>query len=59
VFKRALCELLEAELVPLQQKVKEIKESKSYFRILQDGAEEASRLAAEKMTKVYKAIGIY
>lgn len=59
VFKRALCELLEKEILPIQEKVKEIKESKSYIRILQDGAEEASRLAAEKMTQVYKAIGIY
>jgi tryptophanyl-tRNA synthetase len=59
VFKRALCDLLEKELLPIQEKVKEIKESNSYIKILQDGAEEASRVAAEKMTQVYKAIGIY
>lgn len=59
VFKRALCELLEKELLSIQEKVKEIKESKSYLRILIDGQEAAQELANEKMTKVYKAIGIY
>ena len=59
VFKRALCELLEKELLPIQEKVKEIKESKSYLRILIDGQEAAQELANEKLTKVYKAIGIY
>ena len=59
VFKRALCELLEKELLPIQEKVKEIKESKSYLRILIDGGWSAQQLANEKMTKVYKAIGIY
>jgi tryptophanyl-tRNA synthetase len=59
VFKRALCELLEKELLPIQEKVKEIKESKSYVQVLQDGGWAAQQLANEKMTKVYKAIGIY
>lgn len=59
VFKRALCELLEKELLPIQEKVKEIKESKSYIQVLQDGSLSAQQLANEKMTKVYKAIGIY
>ena len=59
VFKRALCELLEKELLPIQEKVKEIKESKSYTQVLQDGGRSAQQLANEKMTKVYKAIGIY
>lgn len=59
VFKRALCELLEKELLPVQEKIKEIKESKSYNQVLQDGNKSAQQLAAEKMTQVYKAIGIY
>ena len=59
IFKKALCELLEKELLPIQEKVKEIKESKSYIQILQDGGWSAQQLANEKMTKVYKAIGIY
>ena len=59
VFKRALCELLEKELLPIQEKVKEIKESKVYLKILEDGAWEAQQLANEKMNLVYKTIGIY
>lgn len=59
VFKRALCELLEKELLPVQEKVKEIKESKVYLKILEDGAWEAQQLANKKMNLVYKTIGIY
>ena len=59
VFKRALCELLEKELLPIQEKVKEIKESKSYYPVLVKGRDAAQELANEKMTKVYKAIGIF
>ena len=59
IFKKALCELLEKEMLPIQEKVKEIKESKSYIQVLQDGGWLAQQLANEKMTKVYKAIGIY
>ena len=59
VFKRALCDLLEKELLPIQQKVKEIKESKSYYPVLVKGRDTAQDLANEKMTMVYKAIGIY
>jgi tryptophanyl-tRNA synthetase len=59
IFKKALCGLLEAELVPLQEKVKAIKESKSYLQVLHEGSLSAQQLANKKMTKVYKAIGIY
>ena len=59
VFKRALCELLEKELLPIQERVKEIKESKSYERVLEDGSYAAQLLANEKMTLVYKNLGIY
>ena len=59
IFKKALCELLKKEILPIQEKVKEIKESKSYIQVLQDGGWLAQQLANEKMTKVYKAIGIY
>ena len=46
VFKRALCELLEAELVPLQQKVVEIKETQSYKEVLAAGAAFAAEIVA-------------
>ena len=58
VFKRALCELLEAELVPIQQKVAEIKETKSYKEILAEGAAFATEITRKKMIDVYTKIGL-
>ncbi len=58
VFKRALCELLEKELLPIQERVKEIKESKSYVQVLQDGNWAAHDLAFSKMREVYKKLGL-
>ena len=58
VFKRALCELLEAELVPLQQKVAEIKETKSYKEALAEGAAFATEITRKKMIDVYTKIGL-
>lgn len=58
LFKRALCELLEKELLPIQQKVKAIKESKAYLAILEDGMVEANKLAKEKLSIIYKTIGL-
>lgn len=57
-FKRALCELLEAELVPLQQKVAEIKETKSYKEVLAEGAAFATEIARKKLIDVYTKIGL-
>lgn len=58
IFKRALCELLEAELVPLQQKVAEIKETKSYKEVLFEGAVFATEITRKKMCEVYTKIGL-
>jgi tryptophanyl-tRNA synthetase len=58
VFKRALCELLEKELLPIQEKVKELKTTKYCERILEAGAAYASYLATEKMQLIYKNIGL-
>lgn len=58
VFKRALCELLEAELVPLQQKVNEIKETQSYKEVLFEGAMFATEITRKKMCEVYTKIGL-
>lgn len=58
IFKRALCELLEKELLPIQHKVKAIKESKAYLAVLEDGMVEANKLAKEKMSIIYKTIGL-
>ena len=58
VFKRALCELLEAELVPIQQKVAEIKETQSYKEVLAEGAAFAAEITRKKMIDVYTKIGL-
>ena len=58
IFKRALCELLEAELVPLQQKVTEIKETQSYKEVLFEGAMFATEITRKKMCEVYTKIGL-
>ena len=58
VFKRALCELLEAELVPLQQKVVEIKETQSYKEVLAEGAAFATEITKKKLIDVYTKIGL-
>ena len=58
VFKRALCELLEAELVPLQQKVAGIKESQSYKEVLAEGAAFATEITRKKLIDVYTKIGL-
>ena len=58
VFKRALCELLETELAPIQQKVAEIKATKRYKKVLFDGAMYATKLTKKKMREVYKKIGL-
>ena len=59
VFKRALCDLLEKELKPIQEKVKYLKATDYCNRVLQNGAAYASYLASEKMNTIYKKIGIY
>ena len=58
VFKRALCDLLEKELVPIQEKVKELKTTGYCDDVLRNGAAYASYLAGEKLNTIYKKIGI-
>ena len=58
VFKRALCELLEADLIPLQRKVAEIKETQSYKEVLAEGAAFATEIARKKLIDVYTKIGL-
>lgn len=58
VFKRALCELLETELAPLQQKVAEIKETQSYKEVLAEGAAFATEITRKKLIDVYTKIGL-
>lgn len=58
VFKRDLCWLLEAELVPIQNRVKEIKDSDDINLALYLGRIDAQQLATLKMTDVYKKLGL-
>ena len=58
VFKRALCELLEAELVPLQQKVAKIQSTGTYKEVLFEGAMFATEITRKKMIDVYTKIGL-
>lgn len=58
VFKRALCELLETELIPIQEKVKEIKASDTIDITLYLGRTEAQQLATLKVTDIYKKLGL-
>lgn len=58
IFKRALCELLEAELKPIQQKVAEIRANKTWVEVLTQSGKYANSLAAKKMDLVYRNLGI-
>ena len=59
VFKKDLCVLLENELVPLQQKVNDIKKNTILLKsLLVNGAEKANRIAGQKIKEVYNTIGL-
>lgn len=58
IFKRALCELLEKELLSIQDKVLELKENKKYLEILDQGAHKASQIASNKLQNIYNKIGL-
>lgn len=58
VFKKELCKLLEAELVPLQNKVKELKESNTLTNILNEGNRKASKYAQNKLEDIYCRVGL-
>lgn len=58
VFKRALCELLEKELKPIQERVKYLKATNYCKKVLETGAAYANSLTHEKMKLIYQNIGI-
>lgn len=58
VFKRALCQLLEDTLVPIQQKVAQLKASKEYLNVLESGAKVANEIAAQKIVSIYDVMGL-
>jgi tryptophanyl-tRNA synthetase len=58
IFKRALCELLEKELKPIQERVKYLKATNYCEKVLETGAAYANSLTHEKMKLIYQNIGI-
>lgn len=58
-FKRAVADLVIAEIEPFQQRYKEIIESGKLDKILKRGAQEATKIARNTLKRVKKAIGLY
>lgn len=57
-FKKAVADVVCAELEVLQAKVKEIQASGIIDKVLEDGAMKASYVARRKLSKVYRKVGL-
>ena len=57
-FKKAVADAVIEELEPFQNRYKEILESKSYEKVLKDGAARASAVANVTLRRVQNAIGL-
>lgn len=57
-FKKAVADVVCAELEVLQAKVKEIQASGIIDKVLEDGAMKASFVARRKLSKVYRKVGL-
>ena len=57
-FKKAVADVVCAELEKLQIKVKEIQNSGIIDKVLEDGAMKASYVARKKLSKVYRKVGL-
>ena len=57
-FKKAVADVVCAELETLQKKVEEIKNSQLIDQILMDGANKARKIAQETLSNVYQKIGL-
>ena len=57
-FKKAVADVVCAELEKLQNKVKEIQNSGIIEKVLEDGAMKASYVARKKLSKVYRKVGL-
>ena len=58
IFKRDLCNLLEAELKPLQEKVSSLLKEGTLRGILSEGASKARNYASRKLSDIYFATGL-
>lgn len=59
VFKKAVADVVVNELIPFQQRYKEILESGAIDVALKKGAHEASLIANKTLEKVKKTVGLY
>ena len=57
-FKKAVADVVCAELSELQRKVKEIQSSGIIEKVLEDGAMKATYVARKKLAKVYRKVGL-
>ena len=57
-FKKAVADVVCAELEELQRKVKEIQSSGIIEKVLEDGAMKATYVARKKLAKVYRKVGL-
>ena len=58
IFKRDLCNLLEEELKPLQEKVSSLLKEGTLRGILSEGASKARNYASHKLADIYFATGL-
>ncbi len=57
-FKKAVADVVCAEMEMFQKKYQEIKDSKIYEQVLRDGAKRASEVANNTLNRVKKAVGL-
>ena len=58
-FKRAVADVVVAEMTPFKQKYEQIIASGEVDKVLKEGAERASKVADEVLARVQKAVGLY
>ncbi|MFS8513732.1 MAG: tryptophan--tRNA ligase [Planifilum fulgidum] len=57
-FKRDLAEVVVDHLTPIQERYRELRQSGDVERVLADGAEQASRVADETLTRMKESMGL-
>ncbi len=57
-FKKAVADAVLEEIIPFQERYKEIKEKKLYLTALQEGAKKANEVANKTLNKVKQAVGL-
>ena len=57
-FKKAVADTVVNELIPFQNKYKEIVETKAYEKALRLGAEKANKMAKPVLERIQNAVGL-